>query len=1593
MEYTLFRELYAFLHNREVPSSDEERRKVKRMATNFTLRDNRLYYTGPSKEYMRMVVMSDEEKKSVLMECHINPTNGKHFGLRGTRNRVIAGYYWQTINHCVSEWLRCCPLCRLKIPEKTLPPPSQPTKIKEPWEAIAMYVIGPFSETLEGNQYVLTLIDLFTKFVVAEPLKSKIVAEVSPVLTSKLYTFGFVRKIITDQGNEFVRQLNDIIFNELNIEQVVSSECQPKANAQDERIKRALRKYINQNQGYWDINLAAVVYNLNTTKQPSFRHSPYFLFFQRHPRRPVMINACPLDDNFEVAVPGEDTDTRDKEMTFLNEQALNDTEEAQDTQGTSFGTQKQNQAAAVKMPESRKRKRLSSCSSPRMLIESPGRSEFPASTSMSMMSDTSKYNPPNFNLEEKQRSEFTACTSMSMMSDTSKYHPLNFSLEEKQRSEFTASTSMSMRSDTSKYHPPNFSLEEKKRSEFTGGNTVSIRSDNSKYHPPNFSQEAKQRSEFTAVSSVSMRSDTSKYHPPNFSQEAKQRSEFTGGSSVSMKSDTSKYNPPNFSQEAKQRSEFTGGSSVSMRSDTSKYNPPNFSQEAKQRSEFTGGSSVSMRSDTSKYNPPNFSHEAKQRSEFTGGSSVSMRSDTSKYNPPNFSQEAKQSQNLSCSACGQIPNTLVLFKCGHLSCQQCIDSLLGSGCPICEAKPKKVTGDQSLQEPKKKLRKAMQQKFDLTSEGIRDQKSPLKSIYTTLYITTRAPEELSGEHEYSSLKFVLKMKPSGDFSVQLDTLFKQFAHKDKPQRMILTNGIAGIGKSFAVQKFILDWAEEKFEQDVDFVFFLAFRELHMCKGEKSLLQVLIDFHPSLQLNDLKSLEQTRTIVILDGFDESRLQLDFDNSKTITSISERTTVDNLLVNLIKGNILPNANIWITSRPAAANQIPAKYVNMVTEIRGFNDAQKVEYFRKRLSPDLSLAERVISHIQSSQTLDMMCQIPIFCWISVILFQDVFRGDEEAETPKTLTEMMAHFLFVQTKRRCRKYEKSETSKEKLLKTHRDFLLKLGKLAFVQLQENKLIFYEDDLKECGIDVEEASVYSGFCNTVLRNEEIFFQRKIFFFVHLTIQEFFAAIYVHECLATNTTGDLSSFLDLKLKHSLLDLLKKTVDKVLEKKNGHLDFFLRFLLGLMVESNKRVLNGLLTPLDPKQETDKKILTYLRSIRRKTLSPDSCISIFQTMVEMRDHKVKDEIEEYLKLSDHSETELTPLHCSALAFMLMISKNELEELNLKSYKTSEEGRRRLIPAVRSSKKAVLRECKVTEEWVEHLAFGLKSPFSPLRVLDLSTNDLRDSGVKKLCVGLSNSCCRLQKLRLSGCMVTEEGCSHLVSALQSNPSHLTDLDLSYNHPGDSGRKMLSELKDDPRYALNTLNLNYGGEHRMKPGLKKYAFRFTLDSNTAHRNLLLSDMNTKVTWVENKQPYSPHPERFDQQFQVMSEQGVQHSCFFEVEKEEPFSVGLTYKSIERKGDSTDSRLGSNEKSWIMSCTKSGCYVRHGNEVFHVTSLCPRSSHVGVFLDWEAGELSFYRVSNDNLTFLHTFQECFSDALYAAVEMNPQSYAHFCHVT
>ncbi len=187
---------------------------------------------------------------------------------------------------------------------------------------------------------------------------------------------------------------------------------------------------------------------------------------------------------------------------------------------------------------------------------------------------------------------------------------------------------------------------------------------------------------------------------------------------------------------------------------------------------------------------------------------------------------------------------------------------------------------------------------------------------------------------------------------------------------------------------------------------------------------------------------------------------------------------LMSNLIRGELLPSALIWITTRPAAANQIPSKYINQVTEIQGFNKPQKEEYFRKRIS-DEHQASRIISHIRRSRSLHITCHIPVFCWISATVLQNLLKQNDSAEIPQTLTEMYIHFLLTQINMRNRKYDEKKT--ERLLQSYRDVIVKLAELAFNQLMKGNVMFYEEDLIESGIDVTDASVFSGICTEILK--------------------------------------------------------------------------------------------------------------------------------------------------------------------------------------------------------------------------------------------------------------------------------------------------------------------------------------------------------------------------------------------------------------------------------------------------------------------------------------------------------------------------------
>ncbi|XP_058605665.1 NACHT, LRR and PYD domains-containing protein 3-like [Onychostoma macrolepis] len=712
----------------------------------------------------------------------------------------------------------------------------------------------------------------------------------------------------------------------------------------------------------------------------------------------------------------------------------------------------------------------------------------------------------------------------------------------------------------------------------------------------------------------------------------------------------------------------------------------------------------------------------------------------------------------------------------------------------------------------------LMKKFERLYEGTAMQGNPtlLNEIYTELYITESESGELSNEHEVRQIETQSRRAATEDTAIKCNDIFRPLPGQDKPIRAVLTKGVAGIGKTVSVQKFILDWAEGKENQDVQLIFPLPFREANLIKDKTlSFSDLLHVFFPETKEMEISS-DEYKVLFIFDGLDECRLSLDFQSDVRLCDVSESASVDVLLMNLIVGNLLPSALIWITSRPAAADLVPSECVHRVTEVRGFNEPQKEEYFRKRIS-DQSLANTIISHLKSSSSLYIMCHIPVFCWISAAVLEKMLSRAESGEIPKTLTQMYTHFLILQTNIKHEKdYEKNETDE--------DMILKLGKLAFQQLMKGNLIFYEEDLRECGIDMTEASVYSGLCTQIFREELGLYKGKVFCFVHLSIQEHLAALYVHLSWTNNnknafdqiTKQSLLSkvkdwFHHNSLEHvSLSELHQRAVDESLQSKNGHLDLFLRFLLGLSVESHQILLQGLMKPTTSISDSNEKTVEYIKLKIRTIDSPEKSINLFHCLNEMGDRSLVEEIQQYLKSGRIKEAKLSSSQWSALVFVLLTSEKKLDEFNINTFigeKNKMEKIKvllKLLPVIKESRSVQFRDCGLTDEGFAALASALRSNPSHLRELNMSGSKIGNS-VYLLSVVLKDPHCKLENLRLRYCDLTDEGCAALASALRSNPSHLRELNLSKNKIGVSVN-LLSAVLQNPDCKLNKLWLSYCG-------------------------------------------------------------------------------------------------------------------------------------------------------------------------------------------
>ncbi|XP_050960013.1 NLR family CARD domain-containing protein 3 isoform X11 [Labeo rohita] len=773
-----------------------------------------------------------------------------------------------------------------------------------------------------------------------------------------------------------------------------------------------------------------------------------------------------------------------------------------------------------------------------------------------------------------------------------------------------------------------------------------------------------------------------------------QKRSYPEPSCVSMKSDASMKEPMRFNggdsrpdfRSVHQKRSYPEPSCVSMKSDASMKEPMRFNggdsrpglRSFHQMTSYPEPSCVSMKSDASMKEPMRFNggdsrpdfRSVHQMRSYPESSCVSMKSDASMKEPMRFNggdsrPDLRSEPESSCSSMKSHTSTV---QRGHLKTR---DTRPGLSNEVLNT-----------------FRSNLKRKFERLYEGTATQGNStlLNEIYTELYITESESGEISNEHEVRQIETQSRRTATEDTAIKCNDIFTPLPGQDKAIRTVLTKGVAGIGKTVSVQKFILDWAEGKENQDVQLIFPLPFREINLMKDKTlSLSDLLHVFFPETKEMEISS-DEYKVLFIFDGLDECRLSLDFKSKVKLCNISESASVDMLLTNLIVGNLLPSALIWITSRPAAADLVPSECVHRVTEVRGFNEPQKEEYFRKRIS-DQSLANTIISHLKSSRSLYIMCHIPVFCWISATVLEKMLSRAESGEIPKTLTQMYTHFLILQTNIKHEKdYEKKVTDE--------DMILKLGKLAYQQLVKGNLIFYEEDLRECGIDETEASVYSGLCTQIFREEFGLYQGKVFSFVHLSIQEHLAALYAHlSCTIKkkNVAGQLkqsllSKVLKLKKCNSLSELHQRAVDETLQSKNGHLDLFLRFLLGLSLESNQTLLRKLLTQTGSCPYNKEETVRYIKQKIRKNHSPEKFINLFHCLNELGDDSLMQEIQRYLKFGEIRQAKLSSSQWSALVFVLLTSEQKMDVFDLKQFigsqHTADEVLQYLLPVVKESR-----------------------------------------------------------------------------------------------------------------------------------------------------------------------------------------------------------------------------------------------------------------------------------------------------------------------
>ncbi|KAM9359124.1 protein NLRC3 [Symphorus nematophorus] len=471
------------------------------------------------------------------------------------------------------------------------------------------------------------------------------------------------------------------------------------------------------------------------------------------------------------------------------------------------------------------------------------------------------------------------------------------------------------------------------------------------------------------------------------------------------------------------------------------------------------------------------------------------------------------------------------------------------------------------------LRQHMIRRHQVIREGVvrAGRQSLLEVIFVDPQISTCGYGGVDPSHEFRSQLPTPLQVPSPDTFVSTHNLFRLKKEDGQPVRTVLTTGIAGIGMSVCVAKFCLDWAELRFNRDLYFVIKLSFQDFWFLQDSKaapskkmSIMEVIEHYYP--ELKGMKYLEEDdcKFLIIMDSFDCYQTHLDWENAPVINDNYTKAHLDVLLVNIIRGSVLRGARIWILGRRAAVLQIPSHFIDIVTEIQGFSDEMKDNYMNQRYETEQ--AERIMTHYKRVPGLKILARQPFVCWMMCTVFDRCYRYRGYGEHPPRLTPFYVSIVTVQTNRRLQAYYDKQDNELKWSNDDKNQLIKMGKMAFKMLERDVSVFFEGDLKEYGLKLTEVTVWSGLC-TELPNVD---GKRVFCFVHFTIQEFMAALYVFTMFRLESKNVLEAgglhmpkmFMTKDHTKSAAGLVHCALERTLSAPLGHYDMFLRFLCGVL-----------------------------------------------------------------------------------------------------------------------------------------------------------------------------------------------------------------------------------------------------------------------------------------------------------------------------------------------------------------------------------------------------------------------------------------------